>query len=277
MLYFGTAGIPISTEGNDTLSGLKRIKELGLNALELEFVRNVYIKKEEQGAEIKEMAKKLSIRLTVHAPYFINLNAKEKVKVEQSKNRIIDSAKAASYAGANDIAIHSGYYLDMDKKTVYEKIKNEYKDIRKGMKNLGLDDIRLRPEMMGKQTQFADIETIINLCNDVEGLYPCIDYAHYQALYGEKVNNYKGFCDLLDKIKDGLGKEALRNMHIQFSAVAYSEKGEKNHLTFDKGTLKWKEMVKTWKDYNIEGVVISESPNIETDALKALEYYKSLR
>ncbi|MEM4295837.1 MAG: TIM barrel protein [Candidatus Anstonellales archaeon] len=274
MLLFGTAGIPLSSEGNDTVAGIKRVKELGLGAMELEFVRSVYVKSNEEAERIKQEAKKQSIRLSVHAPYFINLNASEKAKLEASKKRILDSAKAAYLCGANDIAIHSGFYLGNEKSAVYEKIKQAYKDIRKKMREMGIDSIILRPEMMGKPTQFADIDTIIRLCNDVEGLLPCIDYAHYQALYGEKVNNYDGFCALLDKIKDGLGKQALKNMHIQFSAVEYTDKGERNHTTFDEGTLRWKDMVKTWKHYKIEGIAISESPNIEGDAIKAMSEYK---
>jgi deoxyribonuclease-4 len=276
MLLFGTAGVPLSSEKNDTVSGIKRVKELGLSAMELEFVRNVYIKNEEEGNLIKEAAKKYNVRLSVHAPYFINLNAQEKSKLEASKKRVIESAKAAYFSGANDIAIHSGFYLNMEKESVYQKVKEAYKDIVKRIYDLGLTNIRLRPEMMGKPTQFADIDTILRLCKEVDNLYPCVDYAHYQALYGEKVNNYEGFCNLLDKISDELGKEALKNMHIQFSAVEYSEKGEKRHLTFDEGTLNWKEMVKSWKKYNISGIAISESPNIEEDAIKAMDYYNTL-
>jgi len=40
-LLFGTAGTPISSNGSDSLSGIRRIGELGLGCMELEFVRGV--------------------------------------------------------------------------------------------------------------------------------------------------------------------------------------------------------------------------------------------
>ena len=72
MLKVGTAGIPSSTKGS-TLDGIRRVKELGLDAMEIEFVRGVYMKNE-MASKAGELAKSLGVALTVHAPYYINLN-----------------------------------------------------------------------------------------------------------------------------------------------------------------------------------------------------------
>ena len=91
-LLFGTAGIPASTQPRNTGEGIKRVRELGLSAMELEFVRSVNISLE-KAKEIAAIQKKEEIALTAHAPYFINLNAMEAEKRTASVERIINSAR----------------------------------------------------------------------------------------------------------------------------------------------------------------------------------------
>ena len=56
-------------------------------------------------------------------------------------------------------------------------------------------------------------------------------------------------------------------MHIHIAGVEYTERGEKKHLALKESTLKYKDIVKTWKEFGIKGIAISESPKNETDAL----------
>ena len=79
-LLFGTAGIPTSTKKSGTLEGIARVKELGLGAMELEFVHSVNISKE-KAPLVKEAAQKNNIALTCHGQYYINLNSEEKQKI----------------------------------------------------------------------------------------------------------------------------------------------------------------------------------------------------
>jgi len=43
-MLFGVAGVPHSSKGRSTLDGVKAIKELGLDAMEVQFVRGVKMK-----------------------------------------------------------------------------------------------------------------------------------------------------------------------------------------------------------------------------------------
>ena len=54
-LLFGTAGIPISAKGLGTIEGIGEVRKLGLDAMELEFVRNINITKDKT-SEVKESA-----------------------------------------------------------------------------------------------------------------------------------------------------------------------------------------------------------------------------
>jgi len=273
MLCIGTAGSPISTPKSGTLEAIKRVRELDLDAMELEFVRGVYVKDEKKAQEIKECAEEYNVKLSVHAPYYINLNSDEKIKIKESMHRIIESAQVAHLCGAKSVVIHSAFYGKTNS-NVYDTVKENYELMSDELLNLGIKNVKLRPELMGKHSQFGSVDEIIQLSKEINNcVAPCIDFGHYIARYGEISNNYESFCNVLETIKKELGNDAIKDMHIHFSDIEFTEKGERKHLVFDEGTLKWKEMVKAWKKYEIEGLAICESPNIEIDALKAKKEY----
>ena len=79
-LLFGCPGIPASTEPHNTIEGIKRIRELGLDAMEFEFVRSVHVKKT-QTETVKKTAQDNNVLLTCHGQYWVNLTSLEKIKV----------------------------------------------------------------------------------------------------------------------------------------------------------------------------------------------------
>ena len=273
-LRFGTAGIPICTKGN-TLQGIKDVKKIGLECLELEFVKGVNIK-EDKTLEIKKIASHNDIILSAHSPYWINLNSEDKKKYHASMGYIIQTAKITSLCGGWSICYHPGYYQKQDPKKVYDKIKEAVKKIVKEVKEFD-NKIWIRPELTGKPTQFGDIDELIKLSQEVEQVMPCVDFAHNFARYaGKKNNTYEEFNEILTKYEKALGKKALDNMHIHMSGINYGEKGEKNHLFLKDSDMNYKDLMKALKEFKCKGVVICESPNLETDALLMKKTYFSL-
>jgi len=272
MLLFGTAGVPLSTKKRSTIEGIKRVRELGLDAMEMEFVRGVKMGKE-MAEEVRKVAEENKVTLTAHGPYYINLNSKEKAKVERSKLNIYQTAVIAYIAGGTSITFHSGYYMDMKKEKVYEIVKENLKDVLKRLEEEGVK-IWVRPELTGKPTQFGDLDELIRLSQELEGVLPCIDFAHLHARYNGKYNSIEEWREVFSKLEKGLGREVLKNMHIHVSGINYNEKGERNHLNLEDSDLRYKDLLKVWKEFKIEGIVISESPNIEGDALLLKETFK---
>jgi len=121
-LLFGTAGIPRSCPGKTTVDGVKHVRKLGLDAMELEFVYGVRMRRE-LANEVRKTAGEAKVKLSVHAPYYINLNAQDEAKLQASKQRILDSALMGSLAGAKSIVFHPGFYLKMEKEQVYQRVK----------------------------------------------------------------------------------------------------------------------------------------------------------
>jgi len=270
-LLFGTAGIPLSAEPRTTIDGIKHVRRLGLGSMELEFVRSVNITKD-KSPEVKKAAEENDVVLTCHAPYFINLNSLEKAKIRASIERILNSARIANLCGGYSVCFHSGFYMGQEPKSVYDTIKSNLKEITLTLKKEG-NNIWLRPETTGKETQFGNVDEILQLSQELDNVMPCIDFAHFHARTNGKYNSYKEFASILEAIEKKLGKKGLENMHMHITGIAYGPKGEKNHLTLKESDLKYEELAKVLKDFKVKGVAISESPNIEEDALLMQKVY----
>ena len=271
-LRFGTAGIPISAQGGKTWEGVNQVRKLGLEAMELEFVHSVNLNPI-TAQQVNDARTKNDVLLTTHGSYYINLNALEPEKRGASRTRVLQAADIARQAGAWSVTFHGAFYLGMEKEQVYDKVKEQMKKIIQELKDKG-NPIWIRPETTGKPTQWGDYKEIIRLSQEVEQVLPCIDFAHLHARTNGKYNTTAEWQQVLTDLEKGLGKEALNNMHIHMSGIHYGEKGEKNHLFLDDSDLKYKDLIKVWKDFKIKGAVISESPNIETDALIMKKVYE---
>ncbi len=270
-LLFGTAGTPLSSKGTDSISGIRRVHELGLGCMELEFVRGVKMG-EKTARAVHEVAEKLGIRLSVHAPYYINLSA-EGETFEASKERIMNSARIGAICGAKSVVIHAGYMQKYPQDVVYERIKKAIIEIMEKLKSEGVD-ITLRIETMGRGSQFGSLEEVLAI-TEVDGVMPCIDFSHLHAVTG-KNNSREEFASILARVEEKLGRQGLDDMHIHVSGIEYSDKGEKNHLVFAESDFKYKELAQAFSDFNIKGMVICESPNLEGDALVLKREYEGV-
>jgi deoxyribonuclease-4 len=274
-LHFGTAGLPNSTPRKSTPNGVKRVAELGLDAMEIEFVRGVRMS-DESVAEVKAVAQQLGIALTVHAPYYINLNPAEQEKVETSINRILESARVGYKADTWSVVFHSGYYRNSTPEQALQKVEEAIKRIVKALKDEGIE-IWIRPELVGGVKEIGSLEEVIKIAEDIgEMVPPCIDFAHLHARTNGKYNTYEEFRQVLEFIEKRLGRETLDNMHIHFSGIGYNEKGEVKHLNLKELDFNYRDLAKVLKEFKVKGIMISESPNLEEDALLLKQTYENI-
>ena len=104
MIRFGPAGIPIGTPEEGTAAGIAYCKEIGLGAMEVEFVHGVKMG-EAAAREAGEVARKSDVLLSCHAPYYINCCAKEELKIAGSVRHIVATAQAARHLCATPVEI----------------------------------------------------------------------------------------------------------------------------------------------------------------------------
>jgi len=271
-LRFGTAGIPIIARGRKTQDGVQAVRTLGLESMELEFVHSVNLTPE-TARVVNETRQENDVTLTCHGSYYINLNAVEATKIGASRSRVLQAANIARQAGAWSLTFHAAYYLKDDKSQVYNRVKDQLKKITDNLNESG-NNIWIRPETTGKPTQFGELKEIIKLSQENDQVLPCVDFAHLHARTGGKNNTQTEFRSLLADLESGLGRRGLDNMHIHMSGIAYSDKGERNHLFLEESDFNYKDLIKVWKEFKIKGVVVCESPNIERDALLMKKVYE---
>ena len=269
-MYFGTAGIPLSTGKRNTPEGIRRVLELELDAMELEFVRGVRMS-EGMGHDAMAMAKKHDILLSAHGPYYINLASEKEDVRKRSVERILNTARTAWKCGGRSITFHGGYYYKGDTEMTFGMVKESLDQVMKILSDETID-IRICPEVMGKSKSFGKLPEIIRLCEEVEGIHPCIDFAHLHALKGGH-NTYEDHAYLFEEIEARLGGAELKNLHTHISGIEYGDKGERRHLNLDDSDMNYRDLLKAMKDFGCAGIMICESPNIEEDAIMLKRVY----
>lgn len=268
-LNFLTAGIPLRTEPKDYENAFKVLEEMNLDGMELEFVHGVRMSPNSQSV-VKKASENFLI--TAHGPYYINLNSKEQEKIDASVVRIIDTALMADKVGGYSITYHAAFYMGNDKKIVFDRVVNETKKIIEVVEKEGLK-VWIRPETTGKATQWGDLDEVIALSKEFKQVLPCIDFSHLHARSGGNYNTYNDFCMILERIGSEIGQYALDNFHGHLAGIAYSDKGEKNHLDLKESDMNYKDLLKALKKFNVKGALICESPNIEEDCKLLKEYF----
>ncbi|MEM4268323.1 MAG: TIM barrel protein [Candidatus Woesearchaeota archaeon] len=258
MIRLGPAGVD-----GDAFQGLRRIHDMGLNAVEIEFTHGVSMKND-KAMRVGELARTLGIEVSVHCPYFINLLSDEKEKITASRKRILDSCERGHYLGAGRIVFHPGFYGKRTKKESYDKIKEEIINLMQEIKKNKWSNIVLSPETTGKPSQFGDLDELLMLSRET-GCQVTVDFAH---LYARSQGTIK-FSDVFDKISH------FKHIHSHFSGIEFGEKGERRHLVMDKSFFLpiAKEIIK--RKLNI--TLISESPVTWKDSLKMKEVLENLK
>ncbi len=272
-LLFGTGGVPHSTPKRSSLAGIEQIRELGLDCMELAFVRRVAMG-EKTAWEVMRAAEEYEVRLSVHAPYYVNLNSPEVDKVRASRQRILQAARVGWLCGAQSVVFHPAFYHGDPPEIVCERVRGHLVELVEELRAEG-NGTTLRPETTGKASQFGTLEELLVLSKEVEGVAPCVDFAHLHARTGAG-NSYEEFTAFLELIERELGQAGLEDMHIHVSGIDYGPGGEKEHLNLADADLRYVELLQALRDFEVSGLVICESPSLEEDALLMQRLYRSL-
>jgi deoxyribonuclease-4 len=266
--FFGTVGSPNSTpkKPGGSVGAILRIHELGLNALELGWVNSVRVS-EKTCQEIQGTGQAQDVRISVHAPYFINLNANDE-EWPKSRQRLMDAAHYGYLAGATDIIFHPGSYFGKPPDEILPKVIERLNACVEELRAHG-NPVTIRPETMGKSAMLGSLEDTLRMAAEIPGVEPCLDFAHLHARPGDgSMNTYEEWCQVLGSYQETLGPQALRRLHVHLSGIEYGPKGEKNHLPLAEADIDLKGLFRALQEFECEGRILCESPEMEDDALK---------
>lgn len=262
-ILLGPAGSPAPS----TLEGVSRIRELGLQCMEVQFSHGIKMS-DDLARRIGEERNQQGIELSIHAPYYINLASMEKEKIEASKKRILKSCEKGHYMGARKVVFHPAYFSGRDKETVYQTAKKHVKDMLAVIKKKGWN-VLLAPETTGKHSALGSLEEVLRLSEET-GCSICVDFAHLFA----RNNGGLDYNEIFGKIRPLKPK----HLHCHFSGIEYTEKGEKNHTVLDGGEPDFEEFAKAvlgqkWLD---SITIVSETPITWKDSLRMKEIFTRL-
>jgi deoxyribonuclease-4 len=266
-VYIGPAGVPIGArerkKSAGTLDGIRYVSEVGLNAMEVEFVQGVRMNRE-AAQEAGELARELGVRLSVHAPYFINLCSEEAEKVEASIKRLQESLDRGEIMGATVVVFHPAYYGKLGPEGCYNAVKDAVLRVLDWMRESGITHVRLGLEVMARKNQFGNLEETFRLVREVNNpqVVAVIDWGHVYARNGGSID----YRAVLNMWREYFGDQP---MHTHFTCVKYKN-GEwvDEHEPMDTNNPPFEPLARELASEDIEITIINESPLLEKDALR---------
>lgn len=264
---FGSAGIPLSCKGESTvIDGIRRCHELGLSAMEIEWVHGVNMKAD-SAALAGKTASELDIYLSCHAPYFTNCCSPDRIKAAMARHNMLESMKIGEVLGSKIAVFHPGFYQDATPKEAMGKCKEV---LIKVLDETESKRIFLGPETSGKQKAFGNVDEILELCSSLERTKPVIDFAHIHAYTNGGLKTGDDYRKIVfDKLEKELGSKATNGLHCHFSGIEFTKASERKHLPIETGdSPKFAPLARVIVENGYTPTIICESPLLEGDALK---------
>lgn len=246
MIRIGPAG----SSGLGHLDGLRKVVQMKLDCMEVEFTYGVRMSMDVAG-ELGALAKQEGIKLSVHAPYYINLASDEVEKVVASKKRILDSCQRADAMGAQNVVFHAGFYQKKTAKLTFSLVKEAILEMQAYIQQQGWQ-VKLCPEVTGKPSQFGSVAELLRLRKET-GCEITVDFSHLYARQQGRID----YARLLRRLP--------QKFHAHFSGIKYGSKGERKHV-ITKSTF-FKPLAKELVKRKLDVTIISESPQPYEDAV----------
>ena len=216
-VLFGPAGSPVDYKGA-AYKAPKYIQNEGLDSYEYQSPYGVRIG-EKAATTLKEESQKHEILVSMHAPYYINLCAKEEEKLDKSIGHLIAAARAGEWMGAYRLVFHPGAYLNRKPEKAMEISKNTVNRLFEELEAEGIEEFTFAPETTGKRTQLGNVGEVVEFCASFDHFEPTIDFAHVHARGRGFLNKKEDYNCIFSTIEDHLDIDIL---HCHFTTIEYA-------------------------------------------------------
>src|SRR5512143_826297 len=169
---------PAGSDGLGYAKALNKAARMGLDCMEVAFTYGVRMKADEAEA-VGAAARARAIRLSVHAPYYINLAADDKTKLAASNERILASCRMAALMGARNVVFHAGFYQSHPAEKTFDRIVKAIAALQAAIRK-NRWAVTLCPETTGKPSQFGSLDEILALAR-ATGCGYTVDFSHLLA------------------------------------------------------------------------------------------------
>lgn len=251
------------------------LAQMGLNAYEYQCNKGTNIKME-TALKIGDEARKAGIRMSIHAPYYINLSSADEDKRLNSIGYILKTLQIAQWMGADRIVIHPGNVGKFARNEAMLLALPVLADAVRQADESGFGNITLCPEVLGKLSNLGSLDEVLTMCALDDRMIPCVDFGHVHARTMGGLKSTEDYERLFDRLENALGSERTRKLHIHFSRVEYSSAGERKHHTLQDIQYgpEFVHLARVLLKRRIEPVVICESRDtMAEDAYRLKELY----
>lgn len=261
-IRFGPAGIPLSCKGRTLKDGIRDVANLDLNAMEIQLIRAVGSNMDNL-KEIGKVAENLDVKLSVHAPYYMDF-AGNKETVERSIENLKWSGILAQEMKADIVTTHVALYGNNSKKATLEKVVENIRVVRDWYKKQKVKTL-IGLETSGHQKVFGSVDEILAVCKRIANTMPVLNFAHIHAREYGSLKKKDDFQEIFDKVKK---VTKSKKFYTHFSGVEHDGGNKKRCTPIKKGDMRFDPLadcILDNKDYRI--VIISGSPLLEHDAM----------
>jgi len=256
------------------------VQSLGLDCFEYSFGKGVRMSSE-TAQKIKTAFQEKNIEISVHAPYFINFSNPEREKIVNSFNYLSSSMDAVIAMGGQRVVFHPGSPLKLERQVAYRNMLDNIQEfVSTVLSDEKYQGVFVCPETMGKLNQMGTPEEIADVCALSQKLLPCVDFGHINARYQGILKTMDDYKKIIDILATKCSDMQIKNMHVHFSKIEYSPKGEIKHLTFEDKVFgpEFEPLAKVIIDNGLTPYIVSESAGTQgKDALYMKTVYNSLK
>jgi deoxyribonuclease-4 len=278
---FGPAGVPplFKVLGARLPDVPRLLREENLDAFEYQAVRwgQKPQMKREDAESLGTQARKNDVLLSMHGSYYVNCCGTKEVR-EASKRRLVACANAAEWMGAHVMVFHTGFYGRLEKSYAFRTCINTLKDVVSTMNSLGIQNVKLGPETMGKVSQVGSLDEILTICEEVEQTQLVIDWSHMHARRLGRFRKVEDFRAVTEEVERRLGTDAVRTIHCHFSKIEYTAKGERRHhiLEAPRYGPDFELLAEVIVEFKMRPVIICETPLMDVDAIRMRDTYMKI-
>ena len=269
MIKFGPSGNSESFYAagfSHTEEAAKFVRERGLDCFEYSFGRGVRMS-EEKALSIGEAFRGEGVEISVHAPYFVSFANPDDEMAAKSYGYVLDSGKMAKLMGGERIVFHPAAQGKATREEAVQKTEDRLKILRDYIYLNDLQDMIFCPETMGKLAQIGTLEEVVRFCK-IDPVYtPCVDFGHINAREQGSLKTADDYLSRLSYMISELGYERVKGMHVHFSKIMYSSKGEVKHLTFEDTVYgpEFYPLALALKELKLEPYIVSESAGTQVE------------
>lgn len=264
MVLFGPSGCgnEFYEQGHKSILEVPEwVKNYGLDAYEYSFGHG-YNMSSELANKAGQLFKDHDIKLSLHAPFYINFANPDEVMYQKTQGYIYTGIKFLRAFGADRLIFHPASCGKLKREEALELTYKRFDETFNKMDEEGiLDGLLLCPETMGKTMQIGTYSEVVNLCKVNEHLVPTFDFGHINSLEQGSLKTKDDYKRILDYCIEKLGFDRTNNCHIHFSKIQYGAKGEIKHLNYDDIIYgpEFDPLAEVLVEYNLSPRVICES------------------